>query len=471
MSLTLSDVWAEARLAECTPTSVVRDQFQFLCPSCTYPVKVSAVDGDVEIKCEGGCNSSRIADELHSRTARVTEQHSTTWGPLNLETILAGVGGDEPPCYLARTDGVHLLYPGRTHSLSAEPEAGKGWMSIAASSERLAAGDRVIYIDFEDTPTAIVARLRAVGVGDDAIRDRFSYVRPEEPRATGQQDFEAMLALAPALVVLDGFTEALALEGLDLNSNSDIAEWLELPRQAARAGAAVIIVDHVVKDREARGRYAIGAQHKLAGVDVAYTLEVIEPFGRGREGLVKVSVKKDRPGHVRQHAEEDRIALMRLVSLDNGRVTVAFEPPAERGQGSEAFRPTGIMEKISRALEQEQGLSMNAVRAAVGGKTKWIDLALELLISEGHVTVARDGQAKRHHVAEPFREDTATHRDPTATRSRSSDTATPRPSLSRGVAGAGRGEQNHGKTATPNPATADEEAEIHYFAQRHGDAA
>ena len=46
-------------------------------------------------------------------------------------------------------------------------------------------------------------------------------------------------------------------------------------RPIAAAGAAVVLIDHVAKDKEKRGRYAIGAQHKLAGVAVAYGIEVL----------------------------------------------------------------------------------------------------------------------------------------------------------------------------------------------------
>jgi hypothetical protein len=173
-------------------------------------------------------------------------------------------------------------------------------------------------------------------------------------------------------------TEALAVEGLDMASNQDVAGlYNRLPRPFARAGAAVLLVDHVVKDREARGRYAIGAQHKLAGVDVAYRLDVVQPFGRGREGLVKVTVTKDRPGHVRQHAvDRERVALMRLTSRADGAVTVTLEPP--EGGAAAGWRPTIYMERVFRAIEAEPGLSKRGIREAVSGKSDVKDRALEV---------------------------------------------------------------------------------------------
>jgi hypothetical protein len=172
----------------------------------------------------------------------------------------------------------------------------------------------------------------------------------------------------------------------------------------SRAGAAVNLIDHVVKDKDSRGRYAIGAQHKLAGVDVAYRLEVVHPFGRGREGLIKVAVTKDRPGFVRQYAaNREWVALLRLSSED-GTVTATLTH-AEGDQGALSFKPTKLMERISKLLEADPGLGRNEIRSTVGGKQTYVDLARKLLVSEGFVRVERDGQAKRHYVVKPYREE------------------------------------------------------------------
>ena len=302
-----------------------------------------------------------------------------------------------------RTYYVGLLYAGKVHSVFSEPEGCKGWLSLSAAREHLTRGEHVTLIDFEDSAETAVARLVALGVGDDTLRQRFHYVRPEEPRGELGD-----LAIAPALdvsglVILDGVTEALALHGIDMNSNVEVAGFMSgLPRKAAQAGAVVVLLDHVTKDRESRGRFAIGAQVKLSATDVAYRLEVVEPFARGREGLVKVKVTKDRPGHVRRYAEGDRIADLRLRSDGEG-VTVELVPPMEAGA---PLRPTGQMERVSKVVEQDPGLSKRAIRAAISGRHDVIDLALELLVSEGFVEQRPDGRANAHHSLKPFREGT-----------------------------------------------------------------
>jgi hypothetical protein len=54
----------------------------------------------------------------------------------------------------------------------------------------------------------------------------------------------------------------MTTEGLALGDNTDVAAWMRpLPKRFAAAGAAVVVIDHVVKNRDDQGRYAIGGQH------------------------------------------------------------------------------------------------------------------------------------------------------------------------------------------------------------------
>ena len=298
-------------------------------------------DSRLTFECEAGTPGRVVHDRFEvvaiAGVPMVDNGGGSSWQPVDLARIVANEDQEHPPALLARVDGIRLLYPGKTHAVSGEPESAKGWLAMLASAQALSDGLLVLYADFEDSPATAVARLLALGVEPEAITGRFRYLQPDEPLAGSEAVLDAQLALQPDLVVIDGVTEALTLEGLNLNDNAEVAEWLKLlPRRAAKAGAAVVTIDHVVKDREARGRFSIGAQHKLAGVDVAYTLEVVEPFGRGREGHVKVLVRKDRPGFVRQHAHGGRVADMRLRSLEDGSVSMTLDAPINSGG---VFRP------------------------------------------------------------------------------------------------------------------------------------
>lgn len=352
----------------------------------------------------------------HVEQAASPPPPGSTWAPLDLAAIVAGVLDGRivgpTPSLMRRTDGVALLYPGEVHSLAGEPEAGKGWTALQATVDELEHGHHVLYLDFEDSPASVVTRLLALGAQPAGIVERFVYVKPEE--AVTREALAALLAgRTYSLAVLDGVTEAYALLGLDYGSNQDVPTFLRrLVRPIAATRAAVLLIDHVPKDKTNRGRFAIGAQHKLAGIAVAYGVEVITPPSRTQAGLIKLLVHKDRHGHVRGHAHAGVIALARIEPQDNGnRVTVTLDPP-DATDDTGAFRPTLLMERASLTLEAEPGLSKTAVRAAVKGKTNYVDLALELLTAEGYVRVEQDGQARRHHVVTPYREADDPNPDP-----------------------------------------------------------
>jgi hypothetical protein len=219
-------------------------------------------------------------------------------------------------------------------------------------------------------------------------------------------ELEGALMPAPSLVVLDGMTEALAMEGLDLNSNTDVAKWIvALPRRIALdTGAAVLIIDHQTKDREQRGGFAIGAQHKKAGIHVAYSIKAVKPFGRGLDGSSRIRVEKDRPGHVRRHAEDGVVAEMKFTSKsDSGAVTIELQPP-----NPEAWRPADRMEAISLALEEagEAGLNRSELLRAVGGREATSDNAIRALKETGHIRVVPGGRGNptMHYIKKAYRQ-------------------------------------------------------------------
>ena len=88
------------------------------------------------------------------------------------------------------------------------------------------------------------------------------------------------------------------------------------------------------------------------------------------------------------------------VSTVPWRALAAATSPVESG----AFRPTGYMERVSKVVEGQPGLSKRAVRESVTGKAITIDLALELLVNEGYIEARHEGQAVRHHSLRAFRE-------------------------------------------------------------------
>lgn len=333
-----------------------------------------------------------------------------SWMPVDLSSALLN-GGDGPvPELLKREDDACLLYLGKTHTIAGESESLKTWLALIAVVEALNAGQHVLFLDYEDSAVGIVGRLIALGCQPLIILDHFSYVSPAEPYGPAARSILMdALTRPPLLTVIDGITEAMASNGLDPLSNADAAKFRALlPDPLAALGAAVAMIDHVPKSREANKRYAIGAQHKLAAVTGAsYIVELVKPFGHGLHGMSKIIISKDRIGRIREHSPGNVAGMLRLESQLDGSVLARIEPPERerRAEDSSIFRPTVLMERISETVAQNPGLSGRAVVEMTRGKLTQKRTALELLLAEGFVTAKRDGNSYRHFSARPYRQE------------------------------------------------------------------
>lgn len=347
-----------------------------------------------------------------------------TWRPVDLEPILSGEYQPETPELLVRTDGNALIYPGRVHSLHGESESGKSLVAQAESARLVVAGQDVLYIDFESDAGPLVDRMLQLGCKSDQIRSHLTYIRPDtDPKmhAHERAELAAVMAKTYALVVIDGVTDALGVFGASSKDNDEISAFMRtFPRMVARrTRAAVVLVDHVTKDTDTRGRYAVGGQAKMNALDgAAYMVEVAEPLGRGLAGAVVLRVAKDRPGGVRPHCgafrKVDRTQEAARVVVDSTaepgqRIEVTVQAPDHAGQpsgGAHELRPTTLMERISTFLGQAAegvALSQKTIEDGVSGRATAKRQALAILISEGHVTVTSGARGARlHTLARPY---------------------------------------------------------------------
>lgn len=338
---------------------------------------------------------------------------STSWEPVDLQAALAGER-PPPPSVLAHKRGHCLLYAGRTHTFQGPSESLKSWCAQLAVAQTLTAGHDVLYVDFEDDETGVVERLLALGVPEGSVVERLVYVRPDEPLMTRDDRltaaglrFQELLGERPwKLAVLDGVTEAMTTEGLELNDNADAARFARrILRPLADTGAAAVAIDHQTKSGEG-GRFALGAQHKLAGLTGAsFRFEPLRPLGRavGSEpvvGTVKVSVSKDRPGHVRAHSTDGQVGILKITAWPDGGVQAEVVDPADLGDAG------ADMELVGRILEHlatYEGESMNQLEKSVQGKSTALRAACKWLAGKGWVEVRKEGQANRHYLTDKGR--------------------------------------------------------------------
>lgn len=375
-------------------------------PASTQPSPTPPVDGTTALAIQPSTDTSDDDPTL--------DLFDPTWRPVDLEPILTGTYVPEIPSLLPRTDGHSLLYPGRVHSLHGESESGKSLVAQAECARLVKTGAAVLYIDFESDAPAVANRLLEMECTPDQIRSAFTYLRPDnDPRkfAHEREELAAVLRADHTLIIIDGVTDALGIFGAGSTDNDEIAAFMRsFPRMLARkTGAAVVLIDHVTKDADSRGRYALGGQAKMNALDgSAFVVEVTEPLGRGMRGSVTLRVAKDRPGGVRPHAgafrKTDRTQEAARVVVDStsGSIIVTVEAPANAGHtasgSADQWRPTNAMLKVSRFLERAvTPVSLRNLRDGVDAKAETVDKAVALLEASGYVKVEDGPRRARLH--------------------------------------------------------------------------
>lgn len=354
--------------------------------------------------------TAALAAQPEPAATDATAPDRTSWWPRDLAPVLSGEQTEPPPTVLTRSDGQPLWYAGKINGLIGESESGKTWVALLAVSQELAAGRRVLYLDFEDAAPGIVSRLKALGVTASDLAGLLDYCDPAESlHAAASGDLGELLESRDyTLIVVDGFNAAMTLLGLDLMSNTDVTKFFQLLlRPMAKTGSAVAYIDHIGKNAADDSKGGIGAQAKRAmTTGCVIKVRISEPFGRGMTGRLGLQVDKDRAGHVRGASSQGRNAGMAELAsdIDTGSVRVRLEAPdlVEPDQRHAGERSM-LMEALSQWLEgKPERTSLKAAREAVGGRAEKIDGALEALIQGGWVHREKAGAGFIHQSVRPF---------------------------------------------------------------------
>lgn len=312
-----------------------------------------------------------------------TESHeanktaSPSWQFEDLTQLASGVELPPTPTVFQREDGQGLFYRGAVNDLHGEPGCGKSMLAQIATAQELKQGHDVIYIDYEDSARNVVKRLLLLGVTSEAIVTHLHYVRPSaKPSSpTSLDGWRETLAYAgtATLAIIDGVTSCLAYAGLDSNSGDDIAAWYNtMPRLISACGPAVVLIDHVVKSKDNRGRYAGGSMQKLALIDgISYSVDMTKPVGKGVRGTIVIKSGKDRISEIEEHCAVSwssngshlrEAARIGINSTDPKLMRVTIARPNMMPSDTESakrFRATGLMEKISTIIQDSGEISFN----------------------------------------------------------------------------------------------------------------
>lgn len=328
------------------------------------------------------------------------------WLPLDVSAVLAGlVDGSfsRPAPTIGDFGSGGLFYPGRINSVHGESGCGKTWTALVACSQEMERGNSVVYIDLEDTPDGVLERLLgSLGVPADVLASQFLYLHPQEKPTPAEMTRlrNALQAAQPSLVVFDSTGEGLAMNGANPNADGEVAEWFrQVVRPLAECGAAVVLLDHITKAAD-NDLWPIGSQRKRAAVTgAAYLQKTARPFAQGQDGYAKLLCAKDRHGNypIRKH----------VASLSVTCDVWGLDPGLQDGSGGQGpFRPTGLMEAVSRFLEgSDRQPSQNEIEQAIKGKHSAVREALRALIAEGYVaTTTGPNRSTLHNSVRAYRE-------------------------------------------------------------------
>ena len=321
-----------------------------------------------------------LAGELaNAPNARLPPQFPSLWDAMQ------GPSG-MPPSLLDMGDGRCLFYAGATHLLVAEPESLKTWIAAAAAAQVMRDGGVVAWVDMDNMGGPELGdRFTRLGVTDDQAKTCCRYIRLDP---TDPLDNEKLSALAAggggvALVVVDAFDPTIEAYGGSPNAAQDIDRVMRLLVSPFKdKGAAVIIIDHVTKDTDKRGGWAAGSQRKKGAVDVSISVVPVGTTRLSRQspGIVKLSVLKDRPGHLRQ-GPSNAIGEMR------------FTPGVERMGWSfewDTGKPLAAMQAVSALMQEHDAKDGRAVTCTwmkghidAAFELKTIERAVRLLTDDG----------------------------------------------------------------------------------------
>jgi hypothetical protein len=327
----------------------------------------------------------------------------------------ADVADNPMPTVGARSDGtVALFYRGQLNSVIGESESCKSWIAQWACVEQIQLCEHTFYIDYEKDYAEVRNRLYLMGATPEEVAEYFHYERVEDPFTVSKlARFRAQCDLfVPAVCVIDGVNNALMLEGLKPNDPDAIGKlYAGAARTAQKVNAAVVLIDHLKKDRDATEPGAGGSQHKRSGITGAsYKMRLTKKMSPAQSGRGFLKVDKDALGQARAACPDAESFGDVVLHVNDGSVRVEISPPslAPVTMSAEGVpRRTGYMDKVSRLVEGRglAGTSIESARDELKCSRDYVRDALKCLVAEGFVTVEGEASNKQKYFhVRPFRD-------------------------------------------------------------------
>jgi hypothetical protein len=275
-------------------------------------------------------------------------------------------------------DESYLFYSGEFNLIYGDTECGKTWLCLAAVASTLNTGGRAAIIDLDHNGAAsIINRLMALGVAEELLTDSQAFRLAEPVTDLELKELVADLTVfRPDVVVLDSLGEVMPLFRANSNNADDFTiVHADVIKPLTRAGAAVLVVDHLPKNADSRQHGPIGSTAKTRAVGgLAVKVSAERAFRPGEGGSAKLELYKDRHGGVRKQLpnSDTRPVIGTFTLTDDGgelaysfhsALTVAIDKQAE----IDSRRLNNDVAKLIELHDAgEEVHSFRAVRSALG---------------------------------------------------------------------------------------------------------
>lgn len=195
----------------------------------------------------------------------------------------------------------NLIYPGKLHTLSGEPESGKTLTGLWFLLQAIHWERHVVLVDEEMGAQQTGTLLQAMGADPDAL-DTYLHYYPfvqsnwMNPRVL--DELHKLLAdIGPVVAMFDSSAAMMASSGINEDRSGEVRRFwnVVLGPIARERDCAVIVIDHDAKGG-ADTRYSRGSGDKLAVVDMTMKMSIETPFTRDTDGVINALVTKDRLG-------------------------------------------------------------------------------------------------------------------------------------------------------------------------------
>jgi hypothetical protein len=336
---------------------------------------------------------------------------SSASGFRDLSWILTGQAPEIPPPVWVQHDAGHaVFYAGKVNGVFGDPETAKTWLAQCAIVEALNNGGTAAMVDVDhngENHTAARLLLHGAPIQALAHPDRFRYYDPQEADEL-RAAINDITTRRPDIVLIDSLGEVFPMLGISTNDGDEITGGLRLISKPADTGSCVIFIDHLPKGVDARASgFAIGSIAKKRAIRGAYIrAEDRTKPAPGQVGRISLFIEKDTAGELRKVTPGGKYLGTFVLDSTQPHITkwsIHRDDLATDTDGT--LRPTHLMEKVSRHIEQNDQCSFRDIKESITAKDKWLRLAIKHLVEEGFVaTMAGPRNSTRHHTIALYRE-------------------------------------------------------------------